>query len=88
VTVSGKVQETPCSQGSKLRTDISRTDFQGLEASIHEYLPLLPSILILAAFVSATGVRLDAALMSTDQPERGQTEANGRRLPLMWRSCS
>jgi hypothetical protein len=35
-----------------------------------------------AAFVSATGVRLDAALMSTDQPDR----SHGRRLPLMRRS--
>jgi hypothetical protein len=35
-----------------------------------------------AAFMPATGVRLDAALMSTGQP--GQS--HGRRLPLMRRS--
>jgi len=33
-------------------------------------------------FMSATGVRLNAALMSTDQPDR----SHGRRLPLMRRS--
>jgi len=79
VTVTGKVQETPCSkvqspcsQGSTFQDRLGRLDGRSDRESCR-------TVAFDASFMPATGVRLDAALMSTDQPDQSHV----RRLPLM-----